>query len=101
MAYQTAIPPGCWNTPGFRDCANLNWALAQKVCANRGDPTDECAGPLYDVAVMGSCPCDPPHEASPQAAAAAAETAPSVNWTTVATVGLFGLGLYMLTKGSS
>lgn len=101
-AYQTAIPPGCWNNPGFRDCANLTWAFAQKVCEDRGSPGDDCAGPLYDTGVMATCPCSPTLAPSAKAAAAAEATAPGFDWKPVALIGLAGALAYVfMSKGKS
>jgi hypothetical protein len=94
------IPPGCWNTTGFRDCANVVWALSQRSCAELGSKDPNCALSLYEAGVMGDCPCDPPITPSPTAAAAAAATAPDddVDWTKIAIVGLLGLGVYFAVR---
>lgn len=94
--YQSAVPPACWNTTGFRDCASLTWSLAQQACANIGKPGDDCAGPLYDYQVMAGCPCDPPRAPEATAAAAAAATADDdMDWAKVAAVGAIALAAYL------
>jgi hypothetical protein len=85
-SYQSNIPPPCWNTTGFRDCANQIWATVLATCAANGEvdadgnPTDDCytnLGYYYDVQVMGNCQCNSqkaPTQAQLNAISAAAVT---------------------------